>query len=147
MDLQRIRKPKAEVFTGTMADVSFLLVIFFVVTFIFSATKGIEFHPDTSDTEVSAEPEHSVDILVRADGTLLVDQRTMRLPDLLAYIKSKLDQDPLKPVILRTEPDATYGHMMTVLDELHCAPEKMGFTIAHLAIPTLDEMESFLDSL
>jgi biopolymer transport protein ExbD len=145
MELRRIRKPEAKVFTGTMADVSFLLVIFFVVTFIFSATKGIQFNPDTTDTEVSAEPEHSVDILVQADGQLLVDRRTLALPDLLDYIKSKLDQDPLKPVILRTEPEATYGAMMVVLDELHCAPEKKGFRIVHLAIPTYDEMDSIFD--
>ena len=37
------KKLSAEIFTGSMADVTFLLIIFFMVTSVFSASRGFEF--------------------------------------------------------------------------------------------------------
>ena len=46
-------------------------------------------------------------------------------------------------VILRTDPNAPYGAMMTVLDELRQSPEKRGWEISNLAIPTLSEQQNW----
>ena len=42
MQLQRKPKGKAEIFTGSMADVSFLLIIFFMLTTVLGALRGID---------------------------------------------------------------------------------------------------------
>ncbi len=43
------------------------------------------------------------------------------LEGLLPYVLDKLKQNPEKPVILRTDPDATYGDMIRVFDTLRTA--------------------------
>lgn len=138
------RKSKAEVFTGTMADVSFLLIIFFMITAAFSVSKGIDFslgEPPEKDQVI--EPWEAVDVHVQADGSLQVDGEVMTLENLLGYVRSKIEKNPEKPVILRSEPDATYGSMIRVLDELRQSREKMGFDIHNLAIPTYREQHDY----
>jgi len=141
MQLKREKRENVEIFTGTMADVSFLLVIFFVVTTIFSVTKGLDYRPSTEEP-VTVELQKAIDIEVLADGRLVVDGESLSLDALLPRLKEKLEIEPGKPVILRSDPQATYGQMIQVLDELRTAPEKAGFEIDTLAIPTFREMQS-----
>jgi biopolymer transport protein ExbD len=144
MKLARRRATRSEIFTGSMADVSFLLIIFFMVTTVFSVTMGMNLalgEPPGPEDEV--DPDESVDVLVQADGSLVVDGRSMGLAELVPYVGSRLTVDPLKPVILRTHRDAPYAAMMAILDELRQAPEKGGFEIRNLAIPTFREMEAY----
>jgi biopolymer transport protein ExbD len=140
----RRRATRSEIYTGSMADVSFLLIIFFMVTTVFSATMGLNLalgEPPAPDDEIA--PDEVVDVLVQADGSLLVDSRSMSLSQLLPYVGGRLALDPLKPVILRSHRDAPYSAMMTVLDELRQAPEKGGFEVRNLAIPTFREMQTY----
>ena len=46
----------SEIFTGSMADVSFLLIIYFMITSAFSANRGLDFAlpEDTSITGASS---------------------------------------------------------------------------------------------
>lgn len=140
----RTRKTKADVFTGTMADVSFLLVIFFMITAAFSVSKGIDFslgEPPKNDQAI--EPWEAVDVHVQTDGSLQVDGEMMALDGLLPYVWTKIEKNPEKPVILRSEPDATYGAMIRVLDELRQSNRKMDFDIPNLAIPTFREQHDY----
>lgn len=138
----------AEIFTGSMADISFLLIIYFMVTMAFSATRGMDFAlPEENQKVTEIKQEDAVDILVQPGGTLQVDGKPMPLEGLLPYVKSKLLQNPEKPVILRTDPNATYGNMITVFDELRQAPEKVGIEIKTISIPTRREIENIWSML
>jgi biopolymer transport protein ExbD len=144
MKVKRRSHDKPEIYTGSMADISFLLIIFFMLTMVFSATKGLDFNQEEAPTDVTVvEPEEAIDVHVTTNGTLRVDGRPMALAELLPYIKPKLDANPDKPVILRTDPNAPYGAMMTVFDELRSAPEKANFVITNIAIPTLAEVRAW----
>ena len=48
----------------------------------------------------------------------------METDGLLPYILEKLQQNPDKPVILRTDPEATYGDMISIFDRLRRANEE-----------------------
>jgi len=131
-----------------MADVSFLLIIYFMVTMAFSATRGLDFAlPEENQKATEIKQEESVDILVQPGGALQVDGKPMALDQLLPYVKTKLTQNPDKPVILRTDPNATYGNMITVFDELRQAPEKVGIEIKTISIPTRREIENIWSML
>ena len=141
MRLEKRQNAPPEIYVGSMADVSFLLVIFFIVTSVLVAARGLDLTFEAPPVDNgTVDPEESVDVHVQADGRLLVDGRAVALDELLAYIAPKIDQDPEKPVIVRTEPDARYFSMIAVLDELRSAPEKAGFEVANLVIPTQREM-------
>ena len=108
----------SEIFTGSMADISFLLIIYFMITSAFSATRGLDFAlPEDTDTP-EIKQEDSIDVHVLAGGAIEVDGKGLPLEGLLPYTLDKLIQNPEKPVILRTDPDATYGDMIRVFDEL-----------------------------
>jgi biopolymer transport protein ExbD len=144
----RKRRPNAEVFTGTLADVSFLLVIFFMVTAAFSVAKGLDLglgEPPREDQPIEAW--EAVDVHVQSDGSLVVDGDPMVMDGLLPYVRSKLIQNPEKPVILRADPSATYGAVIRVLDELRQSSSRMGFDIPNLAIPTYRELDLYSPGL
>jgi len=137
------KKVSGEIFTGSMADISFLLIIYFMVTMAFSATRGMDFAlPEENQKVTEIKQEDAVDILVQPGGAIQVDGKPMPLEGVLPYVKSKLQQNPEKPVILRTDPNATYGNMLTVFDELRQAPEKVGIEIKTISIPTRREIEN-----
>jgi len=134
---------ESEIFTGSMADISFLLIIYFMVTSVFSATRGLDFAlPEESQNPPEIKQEDSIDVLVGADQTIRVDGNVLQLEQLLPYVADKLKQNPDKPVILRTEPEATYGQMITVFDELRQAPDKIGMDIKTISIPTQREIQN-----
>ncbi len=145
----RIKKKEiqSEIFTGSMADISFLLIIYFMITSAFSATRGLDFAlpEDTQTPEI--KQEDSIDVHVSRGGVIQVDGEAIALEGLLPYVADKLKQNPDKPVILRTDPDATYGDMILVFDELRQAPDKIDMEIKTISIPTRREIENLWSML
>ena len=139
---------ESEIFTGSMADISFLLIIYFMITSAFSATRGLDFAlPDENQDTPEIKQEDSVDVYVMPGGQIQVDGKPIALEGLLPYVADKLKQNPEKPVILRTDPQATYGDMITVFDELRQAPDKVGIEIKTISIPTQREIENIWSML
>ena len=134
---------ESEIFTGSMADISFLLIIYFMVTSVFSATRGLDFQlPEDSTNTPEIKREDSIDIHVMQGGVIDVDGKQMSLDQILPYIGDKLKQNPDKPVILRTDPEATYNDMIQVFDLLRQAPDKIGMEIKTISIPTQREIQN-----
>jgi biopolymer transport protein ExbD len=114
----------SEIFTGSMADIAFLLIIYFMITSAFSATRGLDFAlPEETDTP-EIKQEDAIEVHVMAGGAIEVDKKGLPKDGLLPYVLEKLQQNPDKPVILRTDPDATYGDMISIFDLLRRANEE-----------------------
>jgi biopolymer transport protein ExbD len=142
MKLQK-KRIESEIFTGSMADISFLLIIYFMVTSVFSATRGLDFAlPKQSTSTPEIKQEDSIDIHVMQGDQIKVDGKPMMMDQILPYIAEKLKQNPDKPVILRTDPDATYNDMIQVFDLLRQAPDKIGMEIKTISIPTQREIQN-----
>ncbi len=133
-----------EIPTSSMADIAFLLIIYFMITMTFTATRGLDFAPpEDDDNPPVIEKEESVLIEIQPNGELIVDQRPMRLDELIDYLKPKLKRNPKKPVIIRPEPNAPYGRMVDVMDELRQGKKKAGLQEEiHISLPTQREIES-----
>lgn len=136
----RVRRQNlpADIPTSSMADVAFLLIIFFLVASFYSITRGIQFSLPKHEVEAFVvEPEASVLIEVAADRSLMVDRAPMALDGLQPYLRERLAQNPAKPVILNTSPEAQYEAMTDVFDELR----QVG--IAKVVIPTQSELSLY----
>lgn len=134
----RRREIPVEIPTASMADVAFLLIIFFLVASFYSVTRGIQFSlPKHDEAALTAEPEAAVLIEIASDSSLRVDDRNMALADLKGYIGPKLQQNPTKSVILQTSLDAPYQAMTDVFDELR----QVG--VQNLVIPTSTELQMY----
>jgi biopolymer transport protein ExbD len=134
--------------TSSMADIAFLLIIFFMVTSVFSATKGLEFQMPADDgLPPDSEPEEAVFVHVRVDD-VLVDCRPMELDQILPYLEPRLTRNPNKPVILYTDPGAEYGNMIEVYDVLSAGenePGKLPFAVKNISVPTKKEIEDYIE--
>jgi biopolymer transport protein ExbD len=121
-----------------MADVAFLLIIFFLVASFYSVTRGIQFSlPKKDEAALTAEPEAAVLIEIARDGALTVDGRPMGLGGLQGYLRPKLARNPTKSVILQTSLDAPYHAMTDAFDELR----QVG--VENLVIPTSAQRELY----
>ncbi|HVS15952.1 MAG TPA: biopolymer transporter ExbD [Thermoanaerobaculia bacterium] len=133
-----------EIPTSSMADIAFLLIIYFMVTTTFTATRGLDFAlPEEDDAPPVIEKEDSVLIEIQPSGELVVDQTPMRLDEVIDYLRPKLEVNPKKPVIIRPDPDSAYKYMVAVLDELRQGTEKGLQEEVRISIPTQREIESF----
>lgn len=128
-----------------MADIAFLLIVYFMVTTTFAATRGLDFAlPKDDETPPVVEKEDSVLIEIRPNGDFVVDQKTMELDEILDYLEPKLARNPKKPVIIKPDPEAPYGGMVSVFDLLRQGKDilKLEKDI-NVSIPTQREIESF----
>jgi biopolymer transport protein ExbD len=139
------QKVSEEIPTSSMADIAFLLIIYFMVTTTFAATRGLGFSLPKDDQENPplVDKEESVLIEIQPGGVLLVDGKAMPIEAILEYLKPKLERNPRKPVIIRPDPEAEYGFMVDVFDELRQAESKIGMEVKNVSIPTQREIDMF----
>jgi len=139
----KLRKQKGnpEIPTSSMADIAFLLIVFFMVTSVFSVTRGLEFQlprPDTNEQDSS--PEEAVHIHIAPSGArcvYTVDKELMALTDINVYLQPKLARNPNKFVIIDPDPRAPYRCMVDAFDEL-----KQG-DVKNISIPTAAEKSAW----
>ncbi len=137
---------EAEIPTSSMADIAFLLIIFFMVTAVFSATKGLEFKLPQDDDNLPPDTEEAVFIKVGPDSSIMVDCRPMGLGDILGYLEPKLTRDAEKPVILYTDAYAPYQAMISVYDVLGVPDyETHGYKVKNISVPTQSEVQEYID--
>ena len=86
MKLQRTGE-SSEIPTSSMADIAFLLIIFFMVTAVFSATKGLEFKLPKDEDNSPAEEEEAIFIKVNSATDILVDCKPKSLSEILPYLE------------------------------------------------------------
>ena len=131
------KKENPEIPTSSMADIAFLLIVFFMITSVFSVTRGLEFQlprnePDSQD----ATQEEAVHIRIERAGSqcaFTVDKQLMNLADINVYLQPKLARNPNKFVIIDPAPTAPYRCMVDAFDEL-----KQG-DVKNISIPTAAE--------
>ena len=69
------KEVQSEIFTGSMADISFLLIIYFMITSAFSADRGLDFAlPEDTDTP-EIKQEDSIDVHVLRGGAIEIDTK------------------------------------------------------------------------
>ena len=140
------RPAESEIPTSSMADIAFLLIIFFMVTAVFSATKGLDFKLPKDDQNQPPEEEEAVFVKVAADSTVTVDCKPMEAAEILDYLEPKLLRNPEKPVILYTDPYAPFQGMIAVYDVLGSAkPETHGFKVKNISVPTQNEINEYIE--
>ena len=132
---------KTEIPTASMADIAFLLIVFFMVTSVFSVTRGLEFQlPRQDQSPPDQNPEEAIHINILPAGAgceFVVDQTPMPLSEIQIYIEPKLQRNPNKFVIIDPDPEAPYRCMVDAFDELKQAAVK------NISIPTQAEKEQW----
>jgi biopolymer transport protein ExbD len=129
----RGKKPrkKTEVDSSSMADIAFLLLIFFLVTTTIVNEKGVNFILPKKKEEVKIKPlkERNVfKVLINSNDKILVNDEPMELNEIrenaIKFLSNhnknpKLSESPQKAVIsYKTDRGTSYEIYLEVLDEL-----------------------------
>lgn len=130
--LRTKKQPTQEVNAGSMADIAFLLLIFFLVTTTLLQDKGIGILLPPHEQET--RPLHARNVckvLINANNELLVDDEAMPLSQLRSTLKTFINnhgKDPQQSVspqeavvALRTDRGTSYQMYIRVLDETKAA--------------------------
>lgn len=137
------RNVSEEIPTSSMADIAFLLIIYFMITTTFAATRGLDWAlPQEDDSPPEVEKEEAVLVEILPSGDLLVDGSSMTEGEIMDYLRPKLERNPQKPVIIRPDPNAPYGRMVDVFDTLRQGEQEDNIKI-NISIPTQREIEMF----
>ena len=130
MKQKQQRPPKIP--TASMGDIAFLIIIFFMVTTVFTRDKGLKMLlPEKTEKEdiVKIKPENIVMIAINPLGEIKVkaggediDLAVQEYDQIKEIVESRLRQrDTLLVVSIRTSKDASYKNMIAVLDQLKLA--------------------------
>lgn len=133
-------KVSDEIPTSSMGDIAFLLIVFFMVTTVFAARKGIFTvlpKPDSNPEPQTSSELRAVYIRINPDDTLLVDQQVRDLNELNAYARMKIAENPEKFFIVHPTDTAKFGRVIDVIDELQQCKVK------NMTLPTKEEVRSW----
>ena len=150
--IKRQSKREAEIPTSSMADISFLLLLFFLVTTTIDVDTGIGLvlPPPVEDTEVvKVKTENLLKVLVNADGLVLLDDEVTSLDLIHEIVTEKLRANPKLIVSIKVDRETPYRSYIKALDEIKLAYstmreeyalQKFGVSMKNLTKEQLDEV-------
>jgi biopolymer transport protein ExbD len=120
-------KVSDEVPTSSMADIAFLLLIFFLVTTTFPKDKGLAVVLPEPGEEAEVSQRNILHLIIQPTGIVDVKRgesqqiQQMRPREIEALWRQEVTGNPNLIAAVKTHPEASYRFMMDVLDALHSA--------------------------
>lgn len=120
-------KVSDEIPSSSMADIAFLLLIFFLVTTTFPKDKGLQIVLPEQAEEVEVSQKNVLHIIVNPNGAVTIkrgesqQEQVVRPDDVENIWRLDVAQNPILIAAVKTHPDAPYRYMVDVLDALQAA--------------------------
>ena len=96
--------------SGALNDLSFLLIIFFIVIAGFNVNKGFLLNLPQKDKPRIVKTDDLMKCHLTADGTLLVDGKSLTLEELSTVVAEKKAEWPNMTFLLLIDGDTEYQH-------------------------------------
>lgn len=128
----RFRDDDEPIPTASMADITFLLIIFFMVSTVFDVSRGIQMRLPATTTQQDIK-ERNVTISIDATQALYLDGEKAELRGLGRAVLGKLAGRPEGFVLIKSDQAVPYRRVVDVLDEL------LQVGISNIALPTEKE--------
>ena len=114
-----------EIPTGSMADIAFLLLVFFLVTTTIDTDKGLGIVlPPAGDVEIEIKKKNILNCLINSQGRVHLDEEPTDIEQIGRIVKKRLDQNPLLIVSVKAHPKTAYSDYVMVIDQLKIANAK-----------------------
>ena len=111
-----------------MIDVTFLLLIFFMITASFTLQKSLNVPPPDPDEGASSQPvtdemqAESIEIRIDQENTILVEGVAVETFDeIVGAIEQKMGEEGKTAILLEAEPESTHGKSILVFDAAQAA--------------------------
>jgi len=126
---EKKKKRSIAIPTASMADIAFLLMIFFLVTTTIDLDKGINLTlPEKGGEEVKIKRGNIANLLVNAAGQTLLDDEPIEIAQIREVIKRKIEEKgydkegkPILIVSIKTARETNYDTYIQVLDQVKLA--------------------------
>ncbi len=126
--LHRKSRVSDEIPTASMADIAFLLLVFFLTTTVFEEEKGLPIVlPEAAAEQVEVSQSNIIHFLVNEDGTVAIrrgesqSEQIVGPSEIEGIMRQEIADNPQIIAAVKTAPDAPYRHMVAVLDGLQAA--------------------------
>ena len=125
--MKKKNRPTGEIPTSSMADIAFLLLVFFLVTTVFDEERGLSIVLPEQGSEVEVSPKNVLFLMVQPNGVVNIQrgenpQIQQATANQVAGIwRQEFANNPNLIAAVKTSPNAPYRFMIDVLDQLHTA--------------------------
>jgi len=106
---------------ASLADIAFLLLIFFLVTTTIDVDRGIGLSLPAKGEETEVRTKNITNLLINAQGEILLDNEIIAINEIARRIEQKIQENPNLIVSVKTDRETKYDVFVQVLDELKVA--------------------------
>ncbi|MCH7618274.1 MAG: biopolymer transporter ExbD [Candidatus Marinimicrobia bacterium] len=121
MILEKRKKRPAEIPTSSMADIAFLLLIFFLVTTTIDMDKGLTLVLPAPGEEKEIPKENISNLLINAAGNVMLDEEFIPLTQISRTVRIKILKNKNLIISVKTDRETDYQVFVSVLDQLKMA--------------------------
>ena len=122
--MKRKQKVSDVIPTASMADIAFLLLVFFLTTTVFNEERGLPIVLPEQSEEQDVSPKNLIFFIVQPDGRVVVRRGESEQEQTIAYnqvaniLRQEIASNSNLIAAIQTHPDAPYRHMVNTLDEV-----------------------------
>tara|TARA_B100000745_G_C19930509_1_gene313315 strand:- start:188 stop:586 length:399 start_codon:yes stop_codon:yes gene_type:complete len=114
-----------EIPTSSMADIAFLLLIFFLVTTTIDTDKGLGIVlPPPGDIEIEIRKENILNCLINSQGKVLLGEEPISVAQIHRVVGQKLRKNDKLIISVKAHPKTAYNDYVRVIDQLKMADAK-----------------------
>ncbi|MCL2064921.1 MAG: biopolymer transporter ExbD [Candidatus Cloacimonetes bacterium] len=107
--------------TCSMADIAFLLLIFFIVSTVFVKERGLRVNLPRAESIDKIPRIHAVTVYVDRSGSISIDDFMVDIPMVYGVMQRKKMEDFNMIVCFRTDTDTEYGVMADIMNQMRRA--------------------------
>lgn len=104
--------------SGSLNDLSFLLIIFFIVIAGFNVNKGFLLNLPSKEKPIVVNTEDILKCSLLADGRILIEGNEVAIEELSQKVTAKLQKWPNMTFLLTISPDARYQSVVDVISTI-----------------------------
>lgn len=121
MKFVRREKRKAEIPTCSMADIAFLLIIFFMLTTVFRAEQGLRVTLPMAKATKKLPSRNITHMWISADGVISIDDNIVKPMYVSSIMQRKISANPNLIVSILMDKEAMYGSLAETFEQLKIA--------------------------
>lgn len=110
-----------EIPTSSMADIAFLLLIFFLVTTTIDIDKGLGLVLPAEGEEIEIKKKNILNCLINSSGMVLLGGESVNLKDVSRIVKEKLRENDKLIISVKTHEKTRYKDYVAIIDQLKIA--------------------------
>ena len=104
--------------SGALHDLSFLLIIFFIVIAGFNVNKGFLLNLPVKDKPRIVKTDDLMKCRLTPDGSIFVDDKCLSMEELRTAVSEKKAEWPNMTFLLMISPETEYQHVVDIIYEI-----------------------------